>query len=314
MTGFSWNISYTRDLHFFARETNVAPFALTNNFRDMQVKRTREQYRNQQIVRAGQDQTDVRTERFRGDGTLKSFLLSLPVATVPTVTVNGTAQTVGIRGLETGRAWYWQKGDSTITQDDVPAALGTADNLAVTYRGQFPILLVAQKTDEIRTRAAVEGGTGIYEALFNDQNIDGVILAEQKAEGLLRRYGRIPQTVTCETDAPGLAAGQMITITVPAHNLHGQYLIDSVQAVDIAGRLMRYRVRALDGEHLGGWVEFFQAMAAAGRQFVIRENEVLIRQSLFGPNVILCGDSITISSASPESRIGHLMIGFGEVA
>ncbi len=298
LTGYAWNIDYNKDLHFFARETYLAPFELSDtsaNFRSMVVRLTREQYRNRQYIRAGQDITDPRTEQFPGDGTTKTFVLAFPVAKVPTVKVNGVAKTIGIRGLDTGKDWYWSKGEKEITQDDAATALTSADTLAVTYQGLFPIILASQADAEISSRSQTEGGTGVYEAIEDDQSIDSQVLATQKADGLLRRFGRIPRIVEFETDIGGLAAGQLLTINVNAHNLGGQFLVDSVQAQDVEGQFLRYRVRALDGERLGGWVEFFQRLAQAGRKFVIRENEVLVLLRRFADALVL-GDQLTVET------------------
>lgn len=318
LTGYSWYIDYDKDLHFFARETNVAPFSLTDdsrNYRDVQVTKTREQYRNKQYVRAGQDITDQQTAEKptpKPDGVTKTFVLKYPVAQVPTVEVNSVAQTVGIRDVDSGKQWYWSKGDNTITQDNSEAVLTDTDVLEVTYYGLFPILIQTQLDQEIATRVTAEGGSGIYEAIDEDGNIDKQDLAIDKAAGLLRKYGSIPQIVEFETDADGLAAGQLLTINITAHNLNGQYLIDSVAAQDKSGIFLRYRVRALSGESLGGWVEFFRKLAAAGKTYVIRENEVLILVRNLTDQVI-CGDDFTASSATPESRVGYAMVGFSEV-
>jgi len=317
LTGYAWNIDYNKDLHFFARETYTAPFSIddtSNNVRNMTVRQTREQYRNRQYIRAGQDVTDVRTEQFVGDGKTKTFVLAFPVATVPTITVNGVSKTVGIRGLETGKDFYWSKGEKEITQDDSAVPLTSIDTLSVTYQGLFPIILASQSDSEISSRASVEGGTGVYEAIEDDQSIDSQVLATQKADGLLRKFGRIPRIIEFETDTVGLAVGQLITINITAHNLNGNFLIDSVQAWDVDGLYLRYRVRALDGERLGGWVEFFQKLAQTGRKFVIRENEVLILLRRFS-DVIVLSDTITTTSATYTSAVvGTAEIGFSEVA
>jgi len=317
LTGYAWYIDYNKDLHFFSRETNTAPFSLSdtsNNFRYMTVRQTRGQYRNKQYIRAGQDITDLRTEQFVGDGANKTFVLAFPVAKQPTITVNGVSKTVGIRGVHTnGYDFYWSKGEKEITQDDAASALTSSDTLEVTYQGFFPIILVAQADQEIDDRKATEGGTGIYEAIEDDPNIDSQNLAQQRADGLLRKFGRIPRIVEFETDEGGLAAGQLISIDVTDYNLSGQFLIDSVQANDVKGQFLRYRVRALDGETLGGWPEFFKKLAQAGRKFVIRENEVLILLRRF-KDAVVCSDSLTVSSGAPENRVGYLQIGFGEVA
>ncbi|MDA8212155.1 MAG: hypothetical protein M0021_09800 [Clostridia bacterium] len=317
LTGYAWNIDYSKDLAFFTRETNLAPFSLTDtskNFRNMSVKTTRGQYRNKQYIRAGQDITDPRTDSFKGNDKDKAFVLNFEVAKVPTVKVNAVTKTVGIRGLETGKDFYWSKGEKEITQDDAATPLASTDILDVTYQGLFPIILVSQSDSEISSRQAVEGGTGVYESIEDDQSIDSENLATQKADGLLRRFGRIPRIVEFETDTAGLAAGQLITINVTKHNLNAQFLIDSVTAWDVEGKFLRYRVRALDGESLGSWVDFFKKLAEAGRKFVIRENEVLIllRRST---DTIVVSDTLTVTtSAYAAAEVGTAIVGFSEVS
>ena len=301
LTGYDWYIDYYKDLHFFSRETNTAPFSITDasyNYRNMKVRYTREQYRNRQYIRAGHDITDARTEEFKGDGKTKTFPLSFPVAKVPSaITVNGASKSVGIKGVDTGKDWYWNKGEREIVQDDAAAALISTDTLAVTYQGLYPIIISSQDDTEIAARASTEGGTGLYEDVEEDTNIDSRDLATSKAEALLRRFGRIPRIITFETDTGGLRAGQLISITNARRNLSGNFLIESVTAR--ADQLdLVYTVKALDGEALGGWVEFFQKLAQSTRKFVIRENEVLGLLRRFSEAIVLT-DALSTATAAP---------------
>lgn len=321
LTGYAWYIDYYRDLHVFSRETNAAPFAITDSvsptvYRNMRVTRPRDQYRNRQIVRAGHDETALLPETFAGDGQRRTFTVQHPLAKKPTIYVNGTAVAdtdIGIRGLDQGKRWYWAKGEKEVTQADTEVTLAAADVLRVDYIGQVPIYVQAQDDDEISRRAAEEGGSGVYEAIEDCPDIDDRALAIEKARGLLRRYGRIPRVVEFETDQDGLAAGQLVNIKVAAHQLDGQFLIDSVRAKDVRGRFLRCTVRALDGESVGGWADFFRKLAQAGRKFVIRENEVvMLLRSM--RDAVVCGDSLTVSTGAPESRVGYAGVGLSEVA
>ena len=143
MTGYSWNIDYDKVLHFFARETNYAPFDLTessSDWRAMQVTRERAGYRNRQIIRAGTNETSTLVEGLVGDGTRKVFTLSYPAATEPTITVGGVSKTVGIQGVETGMDWYWSKGSGEVSQDSGAAAVGAGVAISVrsSMRSQTP--------------------------------------------------------------------------------------------------------------------------------------------------------------------------------
>lgn len=301
LTGYDWNIDYDKDLHFFSRETNVAPFSLADtgpSLYNIKVQRTRAQYRNKQYLRAGMDLTDARTDSFKGDGKNKAFTLNYPCGKAPAVKVNGAAKTAGIKGVDTGKDWYWNKGEKEIVQDDAATATAPTDVIDVTYQGLFPIIIQSQDDQEIIGRANAEGGSGVYEAIESDENIDDETLATDKANSLLRRYGKIPRIVTFETDTPGLAAGQLITVNLTKHNLAGQFLIESVGARDVGGVKLRYSVKALDGEAIGGWTAFFQKLAASTRKFVIRENEVLMLMKSLS-DVVVLGDVFSYQSQVP---------------
>ncbi len=312
-TGFSWWIDEDLDLHFCDRSSVAAPFSLTSssaNWRGMRVSRTREDYRNKQFVRAGKYLSDARTERFAGDGETKTYTTAYPLGTAPSVTVNGAPKTVGIGGVDSGEDWYWNKESNTISQDSEGTALSSSDVLAVTYRGLIPLVVEIQDDIEIAARRSIEGGTGIYEAVASAPEIDDRGMAEDKARAYLRKYGVIPQTVTFETDADGLRAGQLLSINVPVHGISGgDYLIESVSLRDVGGKMFRYSVKALSGESLGGWLKWFAKLANAAQIHTIRENETVNKLRSFRDGVV-CSDSFSIGTETPETRIGYGTIGF----
>ncbi len=316
LTGYSWYIDYYKRLYFHAAGQRAAPISITDtskNYRNLWVDRDRIRYRNRQYIRAGKDVSDERTENFVGDGTGKTFSLTLPCAQVPAITVNSVEKTVGIRQVESGKDWYWSKDEREITQDDAGSALGPGDTLAVTYRGLFPILAVNQLDEEIDARKAIEFGSGIYEAIDEDTSIDERGMAVNKANALLRRYGSMMGRITFETDEEGLRAGQVIDVSLTHHNVSGEYLIESVHTSEIDdAAILRASVSAVSGEAVGGWTKFFQALQKATRTFVLRENEVLIRLRWF-TETITVRDEISTSTGSPESRVGYARVGYSEI-
>jgi hypothetical protein len=311
LTGYAWFIDYDKALHYFARETNAAPYSLTEtsaNWGNLTVTRDRTSYRNRQFVRAGTDQTDALTEELVGDGTRKVFTLGFPAATEPTITVGGVGKTVGIGGLESGTDWYWNKGATEVKQDDAAAAVADGVTIAVTYTGMQPIMLAAQDDAEVSLR-------GVWEAIEDRPNIDRADLARSVGEGLLRKQARIPVTISWETRVSGLAAGQLISVENNLHDLSGTYLITSVEYADRSGLDFTYRVTAVDGEAGGGWVEFFRGLALYGRKFTIRENEILLVMRQLAETVTLT-DSVSYTTAATASSkwvVGTSLLGFFEI-
>jgi hypothetical protein len=294
LIGFSWNIDYDKRLHFFDRDTFPAPWSITDSVQNhltLRRQRSRERYRNLQRVRGGKDITETtRTREFRGDGNQKTFRVDLPVAKVPTIAVDGSSKTVGIQEVDSGKDWYWQKGERGITQDAGGSALSSSQVLSVTYQGFFDVLVELRGDDEIESRQIVEGGSGIYEAMDDDPRIDNETLesttstsklATQKAEGFLRQFARIPIVSEIATSQSGLRAGMIQSINLTREKLSGKYLIVSVETVDPGLAQLRYVYRIVDGEKIESPYKYFQMLATQGRKFVIRDNEVLmlIRQT-----------------------------------
>jgi hypothetical protein len=314
ITGWAWWIDDAKKLHFKPRSETVAPFAVDeDNARDIRLTTSTDTYRNRQFIRAGVALTNSRTETFAGDGERKAFTLSFPAGAKPSaVSVDGSAKTIGIRGVETGFDFYWNAGDPVISQDDGAAVLTSANVLSVTYQGQYPILIQAQDDTQIGALAAVSGAAGIIDEITNRAAITAIDTAQTLAAGLLRRYGKIPRRVTFETDTGGLAAGQLVTITIPTHGVSGSWLIDQVSARDRFGQSLVYTVEALDGENVGGWEAFFSALSREGRVVEFRENEVIVLLRIASETVTFT-DSLAVSTGAPESRVGFALVGFSEV-
>lgn len=317
LTGYTWWFDpILNDLRFCARASVVGPTMLTKDNVDGVVRRSRAgDYRNTQYVRAGVDLTASRTESFVGDGTSRTFVLGYPAGTVPTITVGGVAKTVGIKGVETGKDWYWNKNESEIVQDAGATPLSAVQTLAVTYQGLFPIVVTTQDDSEIARRATTEGTTGVYERVDDAPEIDTSAWALALGAAKLARFGRIQQELVVTTMERGFRAGQLVTVNMAELGCVGEYLAESVQHVFADDSNPVATLTLLSGDTVGGWQAFYRALQAAGRSFVIRENEVLVIARTVTPEVVTCGDSLTTTTpAGPESRIGFAQIGYSELA
>lgn len=322
LSGLTWRIDADKALKFCPRTDEVAPQPITDtSYVKMTVRATREQYRNVQTVRAGTELTVSRSENFKGDGTRKVFNVAFPVGLVPSsITVNAVGKTIGIRQVDTGKDFYWNKNSTEISQDDGAAALTAADTLVVTYRGLYPIIVQSRDEGEIGRRAAIENGqTGVYEHVEDRPQIDSGDMALETAGALIQRHGRITKVIDVEVLTPGFRAGHLVTITNTKHRLDGQFLIESVEAYEWTGvdgngnpQLM-YHLRALEGDMEGGWMAFFRKLLLAGRQFVIRENEVLLLLRSVSDTINI-SDDLEVTAGAPESRVGFAIVGFSEAA
>ncbi len=257
--GFIWYIDVSKDLYFIDRATYAAPWVLTSP--DI-IKETAEEfggnpeYRNRQWVRGGLVPTSSQTEEFSADGEQVSFALGFPLYSVPTITEDaGPALTMGIKGVDTGKDYYWNKGDNVVYADSVP---GAGVIVKAVYVGMFPAISQAEDVGGIAARAAIEGGTGYVDASLYDSNIESKGASQELASSKLVEYSREATQFHFSTYRSGLGVGQLLDIIyAPFGYNHSEMLITSI-TVTFSGKLALYEVVAITGPVLGSWAKLFK--------------------------------------------------------
>ena len=287
LAGYWWYVTPAKVLEFRKRDAFAAPWTLTDDAEEVPyvpetaLRSLAPDYRNVQYVRNVRDLTDPQTETMVGDGETRTFTVGFLIAKVPTVTVDGAAKTVGIRGVETGRDFYWSKDDRTITQDDSATKLTSANVLSVTYVGFFDAVVISHNQDAIADRLAVEGGTGRVEHVIEGARIEGRKPAFDLAAAKLQKYGTLGRTFEFMTRRDGLRPGMLLPVLFPPYSLDTDMLVVSVETFDLAGTELRYRVTAVEGPHEETWARFFARMYETPEVLTWKENisedEVLTR-------------------------------------
>lgn len=280
VTGYTWWVDPNKNLYFVDRQSSYSTvnFYETNpHWMTITVERARERYRNRQYLRGSYALTPTRIEKFSGTGKDKTFQTTYPIWQEPTIKVATVAKTVGIRDVETGKDWYWNKRSKTISQDDGPVSpIGAGVELEVTYVGMYPVVVQVQDDNEILERADVENNSGFYDALEDNNDIETSDSAIERAKSLLKRHGKLGQRMTVRTLQSGLKAGQMTLVSIPTHGLTGEWLIESVATSDFNGQTLQYTATLLDGDAVGGWEGFFAITPRRFNQVDAPENEVLL--------------------------------------
>jgi hypothetical protein len=85
-------------------------------------------YRNEMILN-GVIATGTGTETKIGDGTTTSWSLGGELISPPTVYLNNQIKTIGIKGVDTGKDFYWTPGSNAIDQDSSGTILVQTDTL-----------------------------------------------------------------------------------------------------------------------------------------------------------------------------------------
>ena len=284
-----WRIDEHRRLHFVERAKYEAPFpAVKDNMEkgSVSVENSSAKYRNQQIIKGPVDLTSPQPEIIHGDGEQTTFTVGYPIAKVPTVEVDTgsgfVAQTVGIKGVETGKDWYWNGGDPTITQDSGGTPLRDIDRIRITYQGEFPILIVSRNNTAILDRQAIETvGTGIVEDVRNEPQQSTREAAFQLAAQLLEKYSvEDSRVLKYRTWKPGLQPGQIQTVDLPDYGMTDtEVLITQVTQRDEAGRYFWYDITAVEGPEMGSWTKVFEE--------IIKRGELKIREGVGVGEVVI---------------------------
>ncbi len=266
---FTWNIRPDHRLVFQARALTAAAWAIWTNSAGLApdmlgspeptVQNANPLYRNREIITGGLATTALQVEEQLGDGSRQTFTVGFPLVQAPVVLeVNGVAQTVGLKGTDTGKDWYWAPGDNTLAQDNGGTPLTSADLWHIEYYGQYQATTISESPAAIADRQSVEGGgTGIVEMVDDGSDLTDQSAAFQRAAAILQRYGVIGRTLTFETRRAGLVAGTLLRVKLPVHNLNNVLmLISSVRTYDLATEL-RYQITAVEGPVIGSWTQLF---------------------------------------------------------
>jgi hypothetical protein len=277
LSGFTWRINADKSLDFVQRDTNLAPWALTSTqIVDKSAKRSggNPAYRNRQYIRGGTGLTSQQTETFTGDAVNKSFAVGYPLGAAPTVTVNAVSQTVGIKGVDTGKDCYWSAGDPVIVFTTAP---GNGLAVVIVYYGKYPLIARADHYAGIAERLAIEGGTGIVEDIVHEAQHESSTAMGDSARTKLQLYCQDAERFTFQTRTSGLLAGQLLSVTYSpfGYSAHDM-LIESVNISEEDPTHLIYSVTAITGPAMGSWTRFFSNILTRQDKSIKLGDELLL--------------------------------------
>lgn len=272
ITGWIWDISYSKVLSMFDPTGVAAPFNITFAGRqakgDVTVERSRDQYANRVIVRAGGDAIVDKIDTFTGDGAEDTFELNYPMVYSPTVGYgyvwngddpgdpgNPLYETLDLAG--NGATWEYNPATNEIVR--VAGAPANGNLVTITYPAQFPIFVQADDTVE-------QAAEGIWEIVLSEPNVYLREQAQEIADTALARMTAITETVRYVTHLAGLRPGMVQTITLPTRDLSGSYLITGVEISNGIGEdELAYDVTAVGGDEFRGtWRDVYTSWLGGG--------------------------------------------------
>jgi hypothetical protein len=223
------------------------------------VTRANPKYRNTQYVVGGFQETGTVDETRQGDGQTRAFTFSYPLNAAPTTfTLNSVAKSIAIAGT-VGAQYYWTPNSPVISQDPTQTILVSTDRLHMIYVGQTSAVFSGQHADQVAFMAALDGTSGIVEAVITDNTINSFAQGMSQVGQALTRYCTQGLLFTFATLNTSYQPGQLITVNYAPFAFSGtQMLVDEVDVSDQQDGFNLWKtITAVMGPYDTNWTDFF---------------------------------------------------------
>ncbi|MCR2833474.1 hypothetical protein [Parerythrobacter lacustris] len=273
---YVWYVDYDRDIHFFPKNTETGP-ALSDTsgnfiYDSLEIVEDLSQVRNVILVQGGEQiSATPRTEHFSGDGTRAQFALANKFDKLPTITVGGVGQTVGVEYLDDDTLfdcmWSFNEKYVRFTSGNIPGS-GT-NNIEVAGTYLFPIVVNVPNLASIAE-------FGRYEFAITDTSIRSQSEAIDRAIAELKSYQNELYEGSFRTYDDGFRSGQVIEIVSAQRSKNIEVLVQSVNAVvrDPLGNQLDYQVRFATLKSIG-IIEYLQGQLRS-KEVIVDDQETLL--------------------------------------
>lgn len=317
-----WLIDVDKKIRFLDPTTGSALHTITTSSGNalegsVQVKEDLSQYANRVIVELPNAKIET-SDSFDGshptqptDGARKDWELTYPVVDViPVVEVDAVAKTVGIRGVDTGKDWYYVDGSATLSQDTGATALPNTSTLVVTYTGRRTVFVQADNASQQTTRAAAELNSGIYTRLIKSDQAVAVADAQQLADAILDQVDEPSFVLTLTSlDFDDVTPGSRVTFN--AIGVNKTFTVRSLN-ISTVGNEVYYRLEAAAGPIMLDGFETFATLSGGGGSMSVQSSVNIGAPYgdwyLVGPNGV---NTVTLNFANGNAQRVDLVLATG---
>lgn len=255
LTGYSWYVDYNKDIHFFKKNDEPAPFNLSDTsdnfiYDSLVIRSDFSQIRNRVKIRGGEARAEERTKKWKGDGETDVFGTDHKFAEKPRVFVDGVEKTVGVDFLNQDEdfecMWSFAQKYIRFTAGNIPGEpVGSeVTNIDITGIPLKPIVVQRQHNPSV-----VE--YGLYEFVKYNDSLKTRDEALQFAAAELEIYADSIRAGSFETYTAGLKSGQTIRINSSVRGIDEEFLIQSVSFRQVSANLFVWRVEIATLRTLG---------------------------------------------------------------
>ena len=253
LVNYDWYVDYDKDIHFFAKEENAAPFELSDTggkyiYESLSLKKDITPVRNTVYVRGVEYKGDTFTVERTGDGVHQLWGTEYKFADIRVVTT-GQEKSVGLDNIDNATnydcLYNFTEKFIRFRADKIPTS-GTL--IQIIGRPWLPVLVKVRDSASIDTFSALEGN-GLYEYKIIDRSIRTKEGARQRALAELLAYSATSVEGEFETYADGLRAGMRIRVDSDLRGIDAYYVINKVESfIEVANKdtvKIRYRISLL---------------------------------------------------------------------
>lgn len=226
MVKYDWYVDPDKDVHFFSKYINTAPFNLTDTsgnyiVNSLERKIDGSQIANQVKVRGGEYEASTFTSAItiKGSST-KTVTLPYKFSNL-TVTKNAVGQTIGIDFIDdpATKDLLYNYNDATLK---FPAVLADGDVISFTGNPKVRVLAVASDAASIATY-------GIKEKIIEDTSIEDLSTARKRAIGELSAFKDQQNEARFDTYTAGLRAGMVMNLNSSRRSTNVDFIVRSVR-------------------------------------------------------------------------------------
>lgn len=287
---YVWYVDEDQDIHFFAKNTEAAPFNLSDSsanyvYDSLEITEDLTQIKNSVLVQGGEmESASSRTETFTGDATRVHFALANKFAETPVVVVGGVAKTVGTEFLDDDASfqcmWNFNQKYIRFTAGNTPAG---AAAITVTAIYLIPIVVRVPAPASIAS-------FGEYQFAITDKSILSQQEAIDRALAELTAYQNQLYDGKFTTRTAGLRSGQVITINSTQRGKNIDVLIQSVVTTmrEPTGASFNYEVKFATLKNIG-IIEYLQNQLRS-KEVIVDDQETLL-------NYLTLSDTVGYSDA-----------------
>jgi hypothetical protein len=178
--------------------------------------------------------------------------------------------TIGVKGLATGKQFYWSYGDTQLSQADTETVLAVGSEIRVSYYGLIQIFIVTNNYAEQTSKGFVVQEYRENAKLYHSND------AANYARQLLDKYSNECDKISFELIQKDYEVGETFRLVKAAPwNINEDFLIEACSWKPMGVNRIRYSYKILDGSSLGGWEDFFKNLFAPAH-IEVSDNEIVI--------------------------------------